>query len=140
MSVRDWSSDVCSSDLFLYRYMPNLITEGYVYLAQPPLFKIEVGGKTYWAGDEKEKDKILAKLPARYKPEISRFKGLGEMMPKTLFKTTLDPNTRRLLQVTIPEGARLETEQVITDLMGKDPQTRFREITAWMDLVEDLDV
>jgi DNA gyrase subunit B/topoisomerase-4 subunit B len=125
---------------FLYRYMPNLITEGYVYLAQPPLFKIEVGGKTYWAGDEKEKDKILAKLPARYKPEISRFKGLGEMMPKTLFKTTLDPNTRRLLQVTIPEGARLETEQVITDLMGKDPQTRFREITAWMDLVEDLDV
>jgi len=82
----------------------------------------------------------LGKLPARYKPEISRFKGLGEMMPKTLFSTTLDPNTRRLLQVTIPDGDRLETEQVITDLMGKDPQTRFREITAWMDLVEDLDV
>jgi len=125
---------------FFYRYMPNLITEGFVYLAQPPLYKIEVGGKTYWAGDDAEKEKILAKLPARYKPEISRFKGLGEMMPKTLYSTTLDPTKRRLLKVTIPDGARLETEQVITDLMGKDPQTRFREITAWMDLVEDLDV
>ena len=93
---------------FLYRYMPNLITEGFVYLAQPPLYKIEVGGKTYWAGDDEEKAEILGKLPARYKPEISRFKGLGEMMPKTLYNTTLDPNTRRLLQVTIPDGARLE--------------------------------
>jgi DNA gyrase/topoisomerase IV subunit B len=125
---------------FLYRYMPRLITEGFVYLAQPPLYKIEVGGKTYWANDEEEKTKILNKLPARYKPEISRFKGLGEMMPKTLYSTTLDPSKRRLLKVMIPDGAQLETEQVITDLMGKDPQTRFREITAWMDLVEELDV
>ena len=62
------------------------------------------------------------------------------MMPKTLYSTTLDPSKRRLLKVMIPDGAQLETEQVITDLMGKDPQTRFREITAWMDLVEELDV
>ncbi len=125
---------------FFYRTMQPLITEGYVYLAQPPLYRIEAGSKTYWAEDEKDKERILAKLPARYKPEISRFKGLGEMMPKTLFQTTLDPTTRTLLKVTIPDGDRLETEQVITDLMGKDPQTRFREITAWMDLVDDLDV
>ena len=111
-----------------------------MFLAQPPLYKIEAGGRTHWAGDDAEKEKILAKLPARYKVEISRFKGLGEMMPKTLYETTLDPDKRRLLRVTIPEGDRLETEQVITDLMGKDPATRFREITSWMDLVEDLDV
>ena len=90
--------------------------------------------------DDPEKDNILAKLPARYKVEISRFKGLGEMMPKTLYETTLAPDKRRLLRVTIPDGDKLETEQVITDLMGKDPATRFREITSWMDLVEDLDV
>jgi DNA gyrase subunit B/topoisomerase-4 subunit B len=125
---------------FFYRYLRPLIEGGYVYLAQPPLFKVEAGGRTYWANDEAEKTAILAKLPARYKVEISRFKGLGEMMPKTLYSTTLDPHKRRLLQVTIPDGAKLETEQVITDLMGKDPATRFREIMAWMDLVEDLDV
>ena len=62
------------------------------------------------------------------------------MMPKTLFQTTLDPTRRRLLGSTIPDGARMETEQVIGDLMGKDPQTRFREIMEWMALVEDLDV
>ena len=125
---------------FFYRYLRPLIDEGHVFLAQPPLYKIEAGGRTHWAGDDAEKEKILAKLPARYKVEISRFKGLGEMMPKTLYETTLDPEKRRLLRVTIPEGDRLETEQVITDLMGKDPATRFREITSWMDLVEDLDV
>jgi DNA gyrase/topoisomerase IV subunit B len=125
---------------FFYRTMQPLITEGHMYLAQPPLYRIEAGSKTYWAADDKDKERILAKLPARYKPEISRFKGLGEMMPKTLFQTTLDPTTRNLLRVNIPDGARLETEQVITDLMGKDPQPRFREITAWMDLVDNLDV
>ena len=125
---------------FLYRYLRPLIDEGYVYLAQPPLYKVEGGGRTYWASDDAEKEAILAKLPARYKVEISRFKGLGEMMPKTLYETTLAPDKRRLLQVTIPDGDRLETEQVITDLMGKDPATRFREITSWMDLVQDLDV
>jgi DNA gyrase/topoisomerase IV subunit B len=125
---------------FLYRTMLPLITNGHVFVAQPPLYKIEAGSKTYWAKDDADKDRILAKLPARYKPEISRFKGLGEMMPKTLFQTTLNPETRNLLRIEIPEGSQLETEQVITDLMGKDPQTRFREITAWMDLVDNLDV
>jgi DNA gyrase subunit B/topoisomerase-4 subunit B len=125
---------------FFYRYLRPLIEDGYVFLAQPPLYKIEAGGRTHWASDDAEKEAILAKLPARYKVEISRFKGLGEMMPKTLYNTTLAPDKRRLLKVTIPEGDRLETEQVITDLMGKDPATRFREITSWMDLVEDLDV
>ena len=62
------------------------------------------------------------------------------MMPKTLFKTTLDPKTRRLLKVTIPPGSGLDTEQTVSELMGKDPQMRFRQIQEWMNLVEELDV
>ncbi len=125
---------------FFYRYLRPLIDQGHVFLAQPPLFRIDAGKKSWWAKDEKERDRILARLPPRTRPEISRFKGLGEMMPKTLYETTLDPRSRRLLRVTIPDGAHLETEQVVGDLMGKDPAPRFREITEWMALVEDLDV
>ena len=82
----------------------------------------------------------MSKLPPRAKAEISRFKGLGEMMPKTLYETTLAPGKRKLLRVSIPEGAQLETEQVMSDLLGKDPSTRAREILQWMELVDDLDV
>ncbi|MCB9780057.1 MAG: type IIA DNA topoisomerase subunit B [Alphaproteobacteria bacterium] len=124
---------------FFYRHMRGLIENGYVYIAQPPLFRIDHGTKTDWASDEREKDRILKKLPPRAQPRISRFKGLGEMPPKTLFETTLDPKQRRLLRVSIPDGARLETEQVVSDLLGKDASNRFREITAWMDLVEEVD-
>ena len=125
---------------FFYRYLRPLIDAGHVYLAQPPLYRIDSGKKTWWAADERERARVLKRLPPRAKPEISRFKGLGEMMPKTLFATTMDPKTRRLLRVAIPDGMKLETEQVVTDLMGKDPKTRYREIIRWMDLVEDLDV
>ena len=125
---------------FFYRHLKPLITEGHVFLAQPPLFRIEANSKSWWARDEAEKSKILARLPPRAKPEISRFKGLGEMMPKTLYETTLDPARRRLLRVTIPEGSALETEQVMSDLLGRDPSTRAREILQWMELVDALDV
>lgn len=126
---------------FFYRYMKTLITEGYIYLASPPLYRIEAGKNTFWASDEREKDRILKKLSPRTKPEISRFKGLGEMMPKTLFKTTLDPKKRRLLKVEIPDGKRLETETVISELMGKDASNRYRAIINWMDKIEvDVDI
>jgi DNA gyrase subunit B len=125
---------------FFYRHMRPLLDGGYVYLAQPPLFRIDVGKETYWASDERERDKIVAKLPARFKPEISRFKGLGEMMPKTLYETTLDPNKRRLLQVMVPDGAQLETETTVSNLMGKDPALRYSAIMEWMALVDELDV
>ncbi len=125
---------------FFYRHLRPLIDAGHLYLAQPPLFRIDAGRKTWWAADEKERDRVVRQLPPRSRPEISRFKGLGEMMPKTLYETTLDPRRRRLLQVAIPEGAALQTEQVVSDLLGKDPATRFREITRWMDLVEDVDI
>ena len=125
---------------FFYRYFKPLIDAGHIYIAQPPLYRIDWGKQTWWARDDAERSRILKRLPPRAKPEISRFKGLGEMMPKTLFQTTLDPDRRRLLKVEIPDGAQLETDQVVSDLMGKDPQTRFREIMEWMALVEDVDV
>ncbi len=125
---------------FFFRYLRPLIDAGHVYLAQPPLFRIESGKQTWWALDEGERDAIVRKLPPRAKPQISRFKGLGEMMPKTLYKTTLDPESRRLLRVTIPEGKQMETENVIGDLMGKDPAMRFKAITEWMSLVDEVDI
>jgi DNA gyrase/topoisomerase IV subunit B len=125
---------------FFYRYLKPLIDKGHVYLAQPPLYRVDWGKQTWWAKDEAERERILKKLPVRAKPEISRFKGLGEMMPKTLYETTLDPERRRLLRVAIPDGTQLETDKVVSDLMGKDPAPRFREITEWMALVVDVDV
>jgi DNA gyrase subunit B/topoisomerase-4 subunit B len=125
---------------FFYRHMKPLLDGGYVYLAQPPLYRIDVGKETYWASDDAERDRIVSTLPARFKPEISRFKGLGEMMPKTLYETTLDPQKRHLLKVYVPEGAQLETEGTIANLMGKDPQLRYQAIVDWMQLVTELDV
>ncbi len=108
---------------FFYRYMRKLLEKGYIYIAQPPLFRIQVGKQTRWALDEAHRDRILEGLPGRAKPEITRFKGLGEMPPKTLFETTLDPNRRRLLQVSIEEIEA--AERAISQLMGKDAAPRY---------------
>ena len=116
----------------LCRHMRALVERGDVYVAQPPLFRINVGKETHWALDEDDKEQILAALPARAKPEITRFKGLGEMMPKVLWETTLNPLTRRLLRVDIAD--QLHTDRVITDLMGRDASARVRFI---MDRAED---
>ncbi|MFT5460832.1 MAG: DNA gyrase subunit B, partial [Myxococcota bacterium] len=123
---------------FFYRYMRRLIEAGYVYLALPPLYRINVGKQTHWALDDAHKDRILAALPSRAKPEITRFKGLGEMNPKTLFATTLDPERRRMLQVTLEDP--LKTDNVVSDLMGKDPAQRYRFIMERAEEVEVLDV
>ncbi len=125
---------------FFFRYLRPLVDHGHVYIAQPPLFRIDWGKQTWWAKDERERARILKRMPPRAKPEISRFKGLGEMMAKTLYETTMNPEKRRLLRVTVPEGAQMETERVVTDLMGKDPATRYREIMEWMALVDEVDV
>ncbi|HVK66758.1 MAG TPA: DNA topoisomerase IV subunit B [Polyangium sp.] len=111
---------------FFYRHLPGLIRGGHVYLAQPPLFRIDAGKETHWALDEKERDRILVKLPKNHKPEISRFKGLGEMPAEDLKSTTLDPRRRRALRVII-EG-ELETDRILNELMGKDASARFRFI------------
>lgn len=111
---------------FFYRQMPGLIRGGHVYLAMPPLFRIDVGKEHHWALDEKERDQIVAKLPKNAKVEIARFKGLGEMNPEELKSTTLDKERRRALRVTI--DSELETDKVLNELMGKDTQARFRFI------------
>ncbi len=112
---------------FFYRHMPALIRAGHVYLAQPPLYRIDVGKQTYWALDDAERDKILAtKVAKNQKPDISRFKGLGEMMPAVLKETTLDPRRRTLLRIAIDDEA--ETERQLGELMGKDAGARFRFI------------
>ena len=116
---------------FIYRHLPQLIAAGRVYLAQPPLYRIDIGKETYWALDEHQKEQIVKKA-GRAKPEITRFKGLGEMMPKVLWETTLNPRTRRLLKVEIAD--QLVTDRVINELMGKDASARFRFI---MDRAED---
>jgi DNA gyrase subunit B len=112
---------------FFYRHLTQLIREGYIYLAQPPLFRVDHGKETHWALDEADRDRIIATLPKNAKPEIMRFKGLGEMQPGDLARTTLDPATRRLLRVTV-ENAE-ETDKVLTELMGKDVEARFKFIT-----------
>jgi DNA gyrase subunit B/topoisomerase-4 subunit B len=124
---------------FIYRHMPGLITSGRVFLAQPPLYRIDIGKETYWALDDPHRDRLL-KLHGngRANPEITRFKGLGEMMPKVLWETTLNPKTRRLLRVDISD--QIVTDRVINELMGKDPSARFRFIMERAEEAEELDV
>jgi DNA gyrase subunit B/topoisomerase-4 subunit B len=126
---------------FIYRHLPQLIADGRVFLAQPPLYRIDIGKDTFWALDDAHKDAILkqqAKNGHRGSPEITRFKGLGEMMPKVLWETTLNPKTRRLLRVEIAD--QLMTDRVINELMGKDASARFRFIMERAEEAEELDV
>jgi DNA gyrase subunit B/topoisomerase-4 subunit B len=123
---------------FIFRHMRGLIEAGKVYLAQPPLYRIDVGKETYWAADDADRDRVVQKQARNGKPEITRFKGLGEMMPKVLWETTLNPKTRRLLRVAIEDP--LTTDRVIAELMGKDPQARFRFIMERAQEANELDV
>ncbi|MFK7998042.1 MAG: type IIA DNA topoisomerase subunit B [Polyangiales bacterium] len=111
---------------FFYRMMPGLVRNGHIYLAMPPLFRIDAGRETYWALDDEDRDRILADLPKNVKPDISRFKGLGEMPAEDLKETTLDPSRRRAQRVVI-EG-ELQTDQLLQELMGKDAAPRYRYI------------
>jgi DNA gyrase subunit B len=124
---------------FIYRHMPGLITSGRVFLAQPPLYRIDIGKETHWARDEAHRARILKQHGnGRANPEITRFKGLGEMMPKILWETTLNPKTRRLLRVDVSD--QIVTDRVINELMGKDPSARFRFIMERAEDAEELDV
>jgi DNA gyrase subunit B/topoisomerase-4 subunit B len=123
---------------FIYRHLPQLMAHGKVFLAQPPLYRIDIGKETYWALDDAHKDAILKQRNGRGTPEITRFKGLGEMMPKVLWETTLNPRTRRLLRVEIAD--QLTTDRVINELMGKDASARFRFIMERADEANELDV
>lgn len=123
---------------FFYRHLLELIRDGRVFVAVPPLYRMDIGSETYWAADEVARQKIAETHGKNRKIDVTRFKGLGEMMPKTLWQTTLDPKKRRLLQVQIQDG--LETDRVVNDLMGKDASARFRFIMEGAESAEGLDV
>jgi DNA gyrase/topoisomerase IV subunit B len=128
---------------FFFRYMTELIRKGHLYIAQPPLYRIDVGKETYWARDDVHKEVLLeeiAKKKPNAKPEITRFKGLGEMLPKVLAETTLDVKKRTLLRVAI--DSNLEADKTFVELLGKDPASRYKFImeSAKQVVTEDLDV
>lgn len=121
---------------FFFRYMKQLIESGYVYIAQPPLFKVQLGKTIEYAYEEKELETILAKLGG--KPSIQRYKGLGEMNPEQLWDTTMDPSTRTLLQVSVDDA--MEADRVFSMLMGDDVEVRREFIQNNAEYVRDLDV
>ena len=124
---------------FIYRHLPQLISGGRVYLAQPPLYRIDIGKETFWALDDAHRDRILKQHGnGRANPAITRCKGLGEMMPKVLWETTLNPKTRRLLRVEIVD--QIVTDRIINELMGKDASARFRFIMDRAEEAQELDV
>ena len=103
------------------------------------MFRIDIGKTTHWAADEDDRIRILAEHgEGKSDPEITRFKGLGEMMPKVLWETTLDPDSRRLLKVEVDD--QLETDRVISDLMGRDASARFNFIMERAEYASEIDV
>jgi topoisomerase-4 subunit B len=125
---------------FFYRTMPDMIRAGRLYLALPPLYRISHGGKTEYARDDAHKDELLATTFKNKKPEIGRFKGLGEMMAAQLKETTMDPALRTLARVTLPRSEEA-VESLVETLMGRKPELRFRFIQENAEFaVADLDV
>jgi topoisomerase-4 subunit B len=114
---------------FFYRQMPKLIENGHLYLAVPPLYRLSHGGKIFYARDDKHKAEILKKeFHANAKVEVSRFKGLGEMMPAQLKETTMDPKKRTMLRVMLVTEDRGDTEKSVERLMGTKAEARFEFI------------
>ena len=111
---------------FFFRHMTELIRKGHLFIAQPPLYKMKIGKEVIWARDDLHKEEIMAGLKANAKPEITRFKGLGEMPARELADTTLDVKKRTLLQVTIDSA--LEADKMFVELLGKDPASRYKFI------------
>ena len=110
---------------FFWRQMPRLIEKGHLYLAVPPLYRLQHGGKSVYARNDAHKDELLETVFKGKKPEISRFKGLGEMMPAQLKETTMDPKKRILLKVMVDHEAKQETSDTVERLMGNKPEARF---------------
>jgi len=126
---------------FFQRQMPELIDNGHLYLAVPPLYRIAQGGKTLYARDDAHKDALLeSEFTGRGKVEISRFKGLGEMLPKQLKETTMAREARTLLRVEIADDDRTGTAMAVNQLMGTKPEARFKFIQENAEFAETLDI
>jgi topoisomerase-4 subunit B len=126
---------------FFYREMPVLIANGHLHLALPPLYRLTQGSKIVYARDDAHREQLLK---TTFKPgakiEVSRFKGLGEMMPNQLKETTMKPGMRTLERVEIADGEREETASLVERLMGKRPELRFQFIQENARFVREVDV
>jgi DNA gyrase subunit B len=125
---------------FLYRFMPELIRQGYVYLAQPPLYKLEKNRKIWYAYSDEELDGILREVGRDSNNKIQRYKGLGEMDADQLWETTMDPERRILLRVNMDDDIASELDLTFTTLMGDQVEPRREFIEANAKYVKNLDI
>ena len=124
---------------FFFRQTPGLIESGRLFLAMPPLYRISHGSKSAYARDDAHKDELLATEFKGKKPDIGRFKGLGEMMPAQLKETTMNHKTRTLARVALPKSIK-SVEDLVETLMGKKPELRFKFIQDNAKFIDELDV
>ncbi len=123
---------------FFYRFLPELIRHGHIYLGRPPLYRVLIGKETHWAWDDEQRDRIIKRSRSKANPVITRFKGLGEMSPTQLKETTLDPGSRTLFRVCITDEE--EADKAISDCFGRDAAPRYRFVMECATLADEVDV
>ena len=125
---------------FFYRELPELVRNGRLYLAQPPLYRMTQGAHSVYAMDDADRERLSKTFKPNQKVEISRFKGLGEMPPSALKETTMDPARRTLLKVVASPERRAYTNEMVENLMGRRPELRFQFIQDRAKTVQEVDV